>query len=55
MPGRDSLWFLVSTKLIVCNAGLFKTWTKMALVKKKIMNQLKPIQRQTNLIIQNCT
>jgi hypothetical protein len=36
----------------VCiNNGLFKSLDqKMALVKK-IMNQLKPIQRQTNLII----
>jgi hypothetical protein len=28
-----------------------KGWTKNGFSKKKIMNQLKPIQRQTNLII----
>jgi hypothetical protein len=27
-----------------------KGWTKNGFSKKKIMNQLKPIQRQTNLI-----
>jgi hypothetical protein len=33
-----------------------KGWTKNGFSKKKIMNQLKPIQRQTNLIKKNdCT
>jgi hypothetical protein len=31
--------------------GLFKRLDQNGFSKKKIMNQLKPIQRQTNLII----
>jgi hypothetical protein len=35
----------------VCMGGLFKRLDQNGFSKKKIMNQLKPIQRQTNLII----
>jgi hypothetical protein len=35
--------------------GLFKRLDQNGFSKKKIMNQLKPIQRQTNLIIKTIT